>query len=108
TWSDSDSRCALTVMTLRSTSRSMLEGSTPGRSNSTWNVSPSRQASMSIRVGRVLVPVVPNSCCVTRSSSRNGPVLISIRFLLSYAENVLGNLVKAYLFLQFSIYHKLL
>ena len=38
-------RSALTVTTLRSTSRSIESGLMPGRSNSTWKVSPSRQAS---------------------------------------------------------------
>ena len=42
------------------------------------SVSPSRQASIGITAGRARVPSVPNTCWVSRSSSRNGSVRISI------------------------------
>src|SRR4051794_30511639 len=71
-------RSAFTVSTLRSTSRSMLSGLTPGRSNSITNRSPSRQASMGMTAGRFVVPQVgPKTCWVSRSKSRNGSVLRS-------------------------------
>ena len=67
-------RSALTVRTLRSTSRSMDSGTTPGRSNSMTNRSPSRHASIGITAGRL---VVPSSCPARRSNSRNGSVVRS-------------------------------
>src|SRR4051794_21841676 len=69
-----DTRSALTVSTLRSTSRSTLSWLTPGRSNSITKRSPSRQASIGITTGRL---VVPSSCWVRRSKSRNGSVVRS-------------------------------
>jgi len=47
---------ALIVRTLRSTSRSIEPGSTPGRSRCTTKVSPSRYASMGIVAGRAGLP----------------------------------------------------
>src|SRR6478672_4085457 len=55
-------------------SRSMLSALTPGRSNSMTKRSPSRQASIGITAGRFVVPM---SCWVRRSRSRNGSVVRS-------------------------------
>src|SRR6476620_3103058 len=73
-------RSALTVTTLRSTSMSIESRFTPGRSNSTWNVSPSRQASIGMTEGRARVPLGPKTCWVSRSRSRKGSVRMSIVF----------------------------
>src|SRR3954454_5839345 len=71
-------RSALTVSTLRSTSRSMLSGLTPGRSNSITNRAPSRHAAMGMTAGRFVVPQAgPKTCWLSRSKSRNGSVLRS-------------------------------
>ncbi len=43
-----------------------------------WTVSPSRQASIGVTDGRAMVPVPPSTCWVSRSSSRNGSVRISM------------------------------
>ena len=60
---------------LRGTSRSTEYMSTPGRSNCTTICSPSRQASIGIAAGRA---VVPQTCCASRSKSRNGSVATSM------------------------------
>ena len=50
---------------------------TPGRSNSMTKVSPSRQASIGITAGRLVVPA-PRTCWARRSNSRNGSVRINM------------------------------
>src|SRR5674476_1405522 len=74
---------ARTVSVLRSTSRLRESALTPGRSNSTTNVSPSRQASIGITAGRA---GVPKTCWARRSSSRNGSVRINIIYLQSLSS----------------------
>ena len=68
-------RSARTVTTFRSTSRSNESALIPGRSNSTKNSSPSRQASIGITAGRAAVPI---TCWARRSRSRKGSVRISM------------------------------
>ncbi len=53
---------------------------TPGRSNSTTKLSPSRQASINIAAGRAKVPCPVRNCWVSRSISRKGSVRMSIVF----------------------------